>query len=88
MPAAGDTLGQVCLVPNISLRVLYSCSFRGGGSEEPDPSGEGLDITDRTPDSVIGETLVIRGTVEFKNLLRIDGHFAGKRVYHNSRTNY
>lgn len=29
----------------------------------------------QTPDNVIGETLVVQGRVEFKNLLRIDGHF-------------
>lgn len=29
----------------------------------------------QTPDNVIGETLVVSGRVEFKNLLRIDGHF-------------
>ena len=34
-------------------------------------------ITTQTPDNVIGETLVVQGRVEFKNLLRIDGHFEG-----------
>lgn len=35
-------------------------------------------ITTQTPDNVIGETLVVQGRVEFKNLLRIDGHFEGE----------
>lgn len=37
-------------------------------------------ITTQTPDNVIGETLVVQGRVEFKNLLRIDGHFEGESV--------
>ncbi|CAM9519977.1 unnamed protein product [Pylaiella littoralis] len=57
--------------------------FGGGGSEKPDPptaSEETPSITSQTPDSVIGETLVIQGTVEFKTLLRIDGRFEGEVI--------
>lgn len=43
-------------------------------------SSDTSNITTQTPDNVIGETLVVQGRVEFKNLLRIDGHFEGERI--------
>eukprot|EP00752_Nemacystus_decipiens_P017952 g16091.t1 len=47
-------------------------------------SSDSSSITTQTPDNVIGETLVVQGRVEFKNLLRIDGHFEGELIGNGS----
>eukprot|EP00903_Cladosiphon_okamuranus_P006905 g6720.t1 len=65
---------------NIGLRAM---KFLRGGSDNGDfsqGSGSSEDIKTQIPDSIIGDTLSVQGTVEFKHLLRIDGHFEGEVV--------
>lgn len=59
--------------------------FHEEGAPPPLNSG-GTEITSKVPDSVIGETLSVQGTVEFKELLRIDGHFEGGWGWRRSRS--
>lgn len=66
----------------VCWRTCFAWLGRGGG--EFGESGSSEDIKTQVPDSIIGETLSVQGTVEFKHLLRIDGHFeGGPRRDHN-----
>eukprot|EP00752_Nemacystus_decipiens_P006865 g6166.t1 len=63
-----------------NIRMSAMKFLRGGSDSGVFGSNSGEDIKTQVPDSIIGETLSVQGTVEFKHLLRIDGHFEGEVV--------